>query len=46
MTMPMHELQILNGVFDVDDPSGTQLGIHRAVLDELVKLVAEGFGES
>src|SRR6185503_14995780 len=39
MTMPMHELEVLNGVFDVDDSTWTQLGVHRAALDELFELL-------
>src|SRR5690242_6163267 len=39
MTMPMYELQILNGIFDVDDTTGTELGVHRAALDELFELL-------
>ena len=39
MTVPVHKLEVLNGVFDVDDPSGTELGVHSAALDELFDLL-------
>jgi hypothetical protein len=38
--MAMHELKILNGVFNVDDSTGTELGVDRAAFDELFELLA------
>src|SRR6185312_7316208 len=34
------ELKILNGVFDIDNPSGTEFGIDRAAFYELLQLLA------
>ena len=39
MTMAVHELEVLNGIFDIDDSSGAKFGVHRAALDELLELL-------
>src|SRR6478735_5900290 len=43
MTVPVHELEVLNGIFDVDDSTGTELGVHRAAFDELIELLPAQF---
>ncbi len=48
MFVAMHDLEILNGVLDIDEPSGAMFDVHRPWLDELFQLLPaqiEGGGE-
>ena len=36
MSMAMHDLKILNGIFNIDDPAGAVFQIHGARLDQLL----------
>lgn len=36
--MPVHDLEILHGIFDIDEAAGAVFYVHRAWLDELLQL--------
>ena len=37
--MAVHDLEVLDRVFDIDDPTRTVLQVHRATLHELLQLL-------
>src|SRR5262245_35601814 len=39
VSVTMHELEILDGIFDVDDASRTEFGIDRSTFDKLFELL-------